>query len=90
MTPGSAQDRPRRFFLKRGGEVIAEAVVWTDGTLTMRRHSDYPIVEVWSHGLEAFMRVHGHGDTEVEWLDRPPGDSWQQHDDPTIPPMPYP
>jgi hypothetical protein len=81
QTIGSpAPSSPRRFLLIRhrdvsgvtGTGVVAEGVVWTDSTVTLRWKGDHPSTAVWD-SVESILAVHGHhGATVARWLDGEP------------------
>jgi hypothetical protein len=71
-------DDARRFKLVRheditgisGTGVVADGVVWPDGTVSIRWQGDRPSVVFWE-SIEDAYAVHGHGGaTTFEWLDR--------------------
>ncbi len=56
-----------------GTGVVAEGVVWSDGSASLRWRGDYPSVVFWAGGVRAVVAVHGHdGGTWVRY-DTPPG-----------------
>jgi len=68
---------PRRFYLERDTDVtgvsgtgrVAEGVVWSDGTATVRWHGDRSSVAHW-RSLDDARAIHGHdGATRFEFLD---------------------
>lgn len=70
-------DEPRRFQLVRdvdvsgvsGTGVVADGVLWLDGTASLRWRGDRPSSVHWDR-LDDAVHVHGHGGlTRVEWLD---------------------
>lgn len=71
---------PRTFVLVRhhdpsgisGTGEVAEGVVWSDGSVSLRWHGEHAATTFWEGGLSALLHVHGHnGATEVVYL--PPG-----------------
>jgi hypothetical protein len=69
---------PRRFVLRRnvdvsgvsGTGVVAEGIVWTDGTATVRWFGMYGTCVFHDKGLDSILHIHGHdGKTLVEYLD---------------------
>ncbi|WP_109507101.1 hypothetical protein [Nocardioides speluncae] len=51
---------------------VAEGVVWSDGSVSLRWHGEHAATTFWEGGLSALLHVHGHsGATEVVYL--PPG-----------------
>ena len=81
QTIGSpAPSSPRLFELVRSRDVsgvtgtgsVADGVVWTDSTVTLRWKGDHPATAVWD-SVESILAVHGHeGATVVRWLDGEP------------------
>ncbi|MBP2704443.1 hypothetical protein JOL79_11520 [Microbispora sp. RL4-1S] len=79
-TPVERDDtRPLRFQLVRqvdvtgvsGTGVVADGVLWPDGTVSIRWRGDKPSVVFWQDLAHA-VHVHGHGGlTRVVWLDGP-------------------
>ncbi len=68
---------PRTFRLLRhvdvsgvsGTGIVAEGVQFTDGSVALRWHGEYPTTTVWD-SIESMIAVHGHeGATVVDWLD---------------------
>lgn len=68
----------RRFELVRhrdpsgvsGTGVVAEGIEWSDGTIALHWRGRWPATTVWSHGVSALLRIHGHGGaTQIRWLD---------------------
>lgn len=69
----------KRFHLQRdedvsgvsGTGVIAEGVLFSDGTAVLRWLGGFPTSVVWhDHGMESIVAVHGHqGRSYVVWLD---------------------
>lgn len=68
----------RRFLLVRntditgvsGVGVVADGVVFPDGTTVMRWRTRHASTVVWA-GVDEAMQVHGHaGATRIEWVDR--------------------
>ncbi|WKV74240.1 hypothetical protein AW27_023650 [Streptomyces sp. PCS3-D2] len=80
-TPGAESGpQPRRFYLNRhtdvsgisGTGVVADGVLWPDGTASVRWRGDHPSVVFWDRGQLSVDHVHGHGGaTEIVWLDEP-------------------
>lgn len=71
----------RRFELLRhkdisgvsGTGLVAEGVLFTDGTAAIRWHGDRPSTVVWSD-IDHAIAIHGHGgNTEFRWIDEVPG-----------------
>lgn len=71
---------PNRFILYRhvdvsgvsGPGVVAEGIVFSDGTVAFRWLSDTPCTSVWTD-IDSVLAVHGHGGlTEIIWLDAEP------------------
>jgi hypothetical protein len=71
---------PRRFRLVRhvdvtgisGTGVVADGVLWPDGTVTIRWRGGMPSTVNWER-LDHAHAVHGHGGaTRIEWLDDQP------------------
>ncbi|MEV7584411.1 hypothetical protein [Streptomyces erythrochromogenes] len=69
---------PRRFHMYRhtdvsgvsGTGVVADGVLWPDGTASVRWRGDHPSVVFWDRGQVSVDHVHGHGGaTEIVWLD---------------------
>lgn len=53
-----------------GTGVVAEGVLWSDGTVALRWGGCYPTTTVWQDGIDALLTVHGHnGRTTIRWLD---------------------
>lgn len=68
----------RRFTLVRkmditgvsGTGLVAEGIVFTDGTVVMRWLGSTPSTVVHDKGMEAVERIHCHGgNSYVEWMD---------------------
>jgi hypothetical protein len=68
---------PRRFRLLRyvdvsgvsGTGIVAEGVQFSDGSVALRWHGEYPTTTVWD-SIESLVAVHGHeGATVVDWID---------------------
>jgi hypothetical protein len=52
-----------------GTGVVADGVLWPDGTVTIRWRGDRPSTVNWGH-LDHAVAVHGHGgQTRIAWLD---------------------
>jgi hypothetical protein len=69
---------PRPFVLVRhqdvsgvsGTGVVAEGVVWSDGSASLHWFGPYSSVTLWRTGIEAIEAVHGHGgSTQIRYLD---------------------
>lgn len=89
---------PRRFQLHRdtdvsgvsGTGIVADGVMWTDGTASIRWRSEHASVVFWDRGMESVDKIHGHGGaTRVVWIDGEPWGARQgcphcdpEHDDP--------
>jgi len=67
----------RRFELVRdhdvtgvsGTGVVADGVLWPDGTVTVRWRGEHPSTVCWA-SLDDALAVHGHGGlTTIGWLD---------------------
>jgi hypothetical protein len=74
--------RPRLFVLVRdvdptgvsGTGIVAEGVIWWNGTACLCWYGRYPAVTVWADGIAGIEAVHGHdGATRVHYLDDPTG-----------------
>ncbi|WP_242892598.1 hypothetical protein [Actinomadura litoris] len=74
----AASDVPRRFQLVRhrditgvsGPGLVADGVLWPDGTASVRWRGEHPSIVFWDRGLESISHVHLHGGaTVVRWLD---------------------
>jgi hypothetical protein len=70
-------DQPRRFHLQRDHDVtgvsgtgrVADGIVWSDGTVSVRWLGDRPSTVFWNNLADA-LHVHGHGGhTRVVWDD---------------------
>nr|WSS66762.1 hypothetical protein OG284_36690 [Streptomyces sp. NBC_01177] len=70
--------RPRRFVLHRhedvtgmsGEGLVADGVLWPDGTASVRWRGEHPSIVFWDRGRVSVEFIHGHvGATEVEFLD---------------------
>jgi len=68
---------PRRFYLHRTRDItgasgtgrVADGVLWTDGSASVRWRGEHGSVVHWDR-LESAERVHGHnGATMLVWLD---------------------
>lgn len=68
---------PRIFVLMRHQDIsgisgtgeVAEGVVWSDGSASLRWHGEHTATTFWQGGLPALLAVHGHsGTTEVVYL----------------------
>jgi hypothetical protein len=52
---------------------VAEGVVWSDGSVSLRWCGEHAATTFWQGGLAAMLHVHGHnGTTEVVYLPRSP------------------
>ena len=69
----------RRFQLQRdtdvtgvsGTGVVADGVLWPDGTASVRWRSDHPSIVFWDRGWESVQHVHGHnGLSRIVWVDQ--------------------
>ncbi len=78
----------RRFHLLRhhdvigvsGEGVVADGILWPDGTASVRWRGDHPSVVFWDRGQVSVDHVHGHGGyTEIVWVDPTPV-GWDQAD----------
>jgi hypothetical protein len=72
---------PRTFWLQRIEDVtgasgtghVADGVLWSDGTVTVKWLGEFASEVSWPKGMEAVERIHGHdGRTVVVWYDRNP------------------
>lgn len=72
---------PRRFQLHRledvsgvsGVGVVADGVLWPDGTATVRWRGPHASVVFWPGGIADVEAIHGHnGATQIRWLDPTP------------------
>lgn len=68
----------RRFQLHRdvdvtgvsGTGIVADGILWPDGTASVRWCSDHPCVVFWDRGWESVEHVHGHnGASRIVWID---------------------
>lgn len=80
-TPEPPPSKLRRFWLYRkedssgvsGTGYVAEGVEWTDGRVDVRFLSAHKTDNGYPN-IKELLNVHGHdGDTEVIWIDPPPG-----------------
>ncbi|MER5482960.1 hypothetical protein ABT024_07050 [Streptomyces sp. NPDC002812] len=71
---------PRRFALLRhtdisgvsGTGLVADGVLWPDGTASVRWRGEHPSIVFWDRGQLSVDHVHGHGGaTEIVWIDEP-------------------
>lgn len=71
---------PRRFALLRhhdvsgvsGTGLVADGVLWPDGTASVRWRGEHPSVVFWDRGQLSVEHIHGHqGATEIVWIDEP-------------------
>lgn len=74
-------EQPRRFHLQRSHDVtgvsgtgrVADGVLWTDGTASVRWAGERPSIVFWDHGVADAEHVHGHGGhTVIVWDDPEP------------------
>lgn len=79
MTTTPQSDIPRRFYLQRNTDVtgvsgtgrVADGILWTDGTVSVRWLGERPSTVFWDDLAHA-EHVHGHGGhTRIVWLDWP-------------------
>ncbi|MFD9569955.1 hypothetical protein ACFWBI_08935 [Streptomyces sp. NPDC059982] len=70
----------RRFHLLRhhdvtgvsGEGIVADGILWPDGTASVRWRGEHPSVVFWDQGQLSVDHVHGHGGhTEIVWDDEP-------------------
>jgi len=83
---------PRTFALVRhhdpsgisGTGEVAEGVVWSDGSVSLRWHGEHAATTFWEGGVPALLHVHGHnGATEVVYLPQATrSDRWPTRDGP--------
>ncbi|RLU79247.1 hypothetical protein CTZ27_37010 [Streptomyces griseocarneus] len=75
------EPRARVFVLQRdrdmsgvsGTGVVADGVLWPDGTASIRWRGHHPSIVFWSGGITDAEAVHGHGGaTRIVWLDTAP------------------
>jgi hypothetical protein len=73
--------QPRRFHLQRDTDItgvsgtgrVAEGIVWSDGTVSVRWLGERPSAVFWENGLTDAEYVHGHGGhTRIVWDDPEP------------------
>jgi hypothetical protein len=73
-------DQPRIFHLQRdhdvtgvsGTGVVADGVLWPDGTASVRWRSEHPSIVFWDRGAVSVKHVHGHGGaTRIVLADHP-------------------
>jgi hypothetical protein len=71
---------PRRFRLHRdhdvtgisGTGIVADGVLWPDGTASVRWRGEHPSIVFWDRGSVSVEHIHGHGGaTRIVWLDVP-------------------
>lgn len=71
-------ERPRTFHLQRYLDVtgvsgmgrVADGVLWTDGTVTVKWLGEHTSEVSWPRGMESVDAIHGHdGRTKVVWHD---------------------
>jgi hypothetical protein len=79
--------QPRRFVLRRtvdvsgvsGTGMVADGVLWPDGTASIRWREEHPSIVFWDRGRVSVEFIHGHGGaTTIEWLDDEPADVPEQ------------
>lgn len=72
---------PRRFQLHRdtdvtgvsGSGLVADGVLWPDGTVSIRWRGERPSIVHWQNGMDDVDAIHGHGGhTRIVWLDGDP------------------
>lgn len=70
---------PRRFYLHRHSDIsgvsgtgrVADGILWTDGTVSVRWLGARPSTAHWGY-MKDVEAVHGHGGaTEIVWVDEP-------------------
>jgi hypothetical protein len=100
ITAGAAMTShrpPRLFTLRRnvdisgasGTGVVADGVLWPDGSASVRWRGNDPSVAFWAD-FGSVERIHGHGGaTRVVWADTADPDADQQADDLAEPLQPY-
>lgn len=68
----------RRFYLQRDTDVsgvsglgrVADGVLWSDGTASIRWHGERPSIVHWN-SLDDVQFIHGHnGSTRIVWIDQ--------------------
>lgn len=68
----------RRFHLLRhhdvtgvsGEGIVADGILWPDGTASVRWRGEHPSIVFWDRGQLSVDHVHGHGGfTEIVWID---------------------
>lgn len=73
----NARKGARMFVLMRHRDIsgisgigeVAEGVVWSDGSVSLRWHGEHAATTFWQGGITAMLHVHGHnGSTEVVYL----------------------
>jgi hypothetical protein len=73
-----AQTEVRRFQLHRdvdmtgvsGTGVVAEGVLWPDGTASVLWNGEHGSIVFWPRGMDSIDHVHGHnGATRIVWID---------------------
>ncbi|MFE6903820.1 hypothetical protein ACFVFJ_44565 [Streptomyces sp. NPDC057717] len=73
----------RRFHLQRDTDIsgvsgtgrVADGILWTDGTASIRWLGDRPSIVFWDGGIADAEAIHGHGGaTRIVWDDEHPGD----------------
>lgn len=92
----------RRFQLHRqvdvtgvsGVGLVADGVLWPDGTASIRWRGERPSIVHWQNGMTDVDAIHGHGGhTQIVWLDREPASPPGEATDgirPDAPPSPPP
>ncbi|MFD3777327.1 hypothetical protein [Streptomyces sp. NPDC058612] len=80
ILPAYGQPVPHRFYLLRhhdvsgvsGEGVVADGVLWPDGTASVRWRGEHPSTVHWDRGQVSVDHIHGHqGATEIVWVDEP-------------------
>lgn len=80
--------RARRFKLVRhtdvsgvsGTGIVAEGVQWSDGSVALHWHGQFPTTVVWERGgIMGVLAIHGHhGASEIVWDDGPGGQPFEE------------
>lgn len=77
VAPSTARKGARMFVLMRHRDIsgisgtgeVAEGVLWSDGSVSLRWHGEHAATTFWQGGIAAMLHVHGHnGTTEVVYL----------------------
>ncbi|MEV7140734.1 hypothetical protein [Streptomyces tauricus] len=77
MTTTPQSDTPRRFYLQRDTDItgvsgtgrVADGILWSDGTVSVRWLGERPSTVFWN-SIDNALHVHGHlGHTRIVWLD---------------------